>query len=610
MVFSAQLRSPNEEMEFPYSLEGVVIAGRQVFPSIYLLRTYYEPGCAEYKSGFFSTRSFFSTQTSGNLLFRLSYGPGAIEAIYASEVEFTIDNDLNFTDNVEIEGYSMSNTVCYPGGSFLSFGASVEIDIGGWPYPCQQFYAAIKGFDGGDHLITTGNVVTPNEFTTIPAQSSYEIEQYFNYEEISLNWKASVDNGPDRNAKPLSTPIRIYHGFQANDIIVPNPPSGDTMYCGDLLVLRADPMPNLAFQGRIEYCWQIIQANPPPPVNGVFPNGNCVHTRENTFRADYPGDIQIRYRIKDGPTEYYSEYSNTITLHLAPKIEITRPNSLDYKFTFDAQTPDGVLKIPAKAIVEPTQMIPDLIWDITPIVGSNLVINPGPTMDTVVFVFTGLPASNSEFGQKWVYASFPAWDAKDSVIALAFFSKDIDNHPGRVTANWFFYWQEGDVVPNMAGVGYDPMLIGYGQTSNGVITIGPAAATIHYPGGYIINGIHFGGNHVNGVDCTAEVVAHERYHAWVFSNWRGGQWFIDYGPRTTGPGGNDRDGDWLANEYETSVSNTDPDNPDTHDVARIRHYPPYYSYGDQEYMAMVAGNGVTGDHLRDWSAGLYSKQWP
>jgi len=113
---------------------------------------------------------------------------------------------------------------------------------------------------------------------------------------------------------------------------------------------------------------------------------------------------------------------------------------------------------------------------------------------------------------------------------------------------------------------------------------------------------------VQGIDCTAEVVAHERYHQWVYFNWLpGGFWESQYGPHSSH---NDRDGDWLPNEYESTVSNTDPDNSDTHRVARIMNRPDIYEVGDQEYMAMLAGNGMTGDPQRDWSAGLYSKQWP
>lgn len=255
---------------------------------------------------------------------------------------------------------------------------------------------------------------------------------------------------------------------------------------------------------------------------------------------------------------------------------------------------------------------------------SILTTVPSPPVGTTVdFYYAGLPTQNKDFGEKkYIKASLQAYDVAESVRVYVYFpvDNDISNHPGGTSPNWFYYWQEGNAVPNMSGVIYDSG-IGYGETSpTGTIKIGPAADNIHYPCdtpapgcyGFLINGIGFGGDAINGMDCTAEVVAHERYHAWVYANWRiGGQWYNDYGgPRTTGPGGNDIDGDWLPNEYENDVSHTLPTNSDTHDVARIRNNPSYRAYGDEEYMAMLAGNGVTGDHQKDWSAGTYSKQWP
>jgi len=157
----------------------------------------------------------------------------------------------------------------------------------------------------------------------------------------------------------------------------------------------------------------------------------------------------------------------------------------------------------------------------------------------------------------------------------------------------------------MDSVLYDANLSGYGSTQGNTVKIGPSAATVHYPihgdTGYTINNVDFGGNDVNGIDCTAEVVAHEKYHRWVYRNWQsGGIWY----------GQTDTDGDGLPDNYEVNISSTFPDSSDSYHVAIIRNHPPYQAYGDQEYMAMVTANGMVGDSLKDWSAGLYSKQWP
>jgi hypothetical protein len=106
---------------------------------------------------------------------------------------------------------------------------------------------------------------------------------------------------------------------------------------------------------------------------------------------------------------------------------------------------------------------------------------------------------------------------------------------------------------------------------------------------------------LNGIDCTSEVVAHEKYHRWVHNNWHsGGQW----------NGQQDTDGDQLPDDYENNVSHTNADSSDSYNVAGIRNYPPYRRYGDQEYMAMKIGNHLQGVSQKDWSAGNYSKQWP
>jgi hypothetical protein len=447
-----------------------------------------------------------------------------------------------------------------------------------------------------------------------------------------LNWKIAVNHGPDRDAQPISTTIRLYHGCEARDIIY-TPPSGDTLFCSndpaDYLVLTADPNPNLASQDRIRYRWIVTPLD--PPGQGSFPNGDEPQSRTNQFRADYPGDVQIQYKIRDVATGYESDPSDPITLHLAPTIEIISPSPLlpFDQFAFDTQMPHGALSISAEATLTPSQMVPYLVWDITPIAGSDLVIQPDPSLPKCAFNFAKLPLLNSEFGIKWIYATFPDWNVKDSVQIETFFDKTGTNNPETNYANWHFYWGEASdpnnpVVPDLPGIAYNDLLIGrYGTTDTitGFIQIGPRASRIHYecspPGGsgcygYLIHGIRFGGDHVNGVDCTAEVVAHERFHQWVvLEAWApGGQWYTLYGgPRTTGPLGNDKDGDWLPNFYEEMVSETDPDNPDTFDVSGLFHNPDIYHIGDWEYVCMLEGNGRIGDHSRDWSAGIYSKQW-
>ena len=544
VVFFAQLRSPDEEMEFPMELEGVVIGGGQVFPNISLFQTYSEPGCAEYKSGDFITRSFFSSYPKGNLIFRLSHGQGAIQSIYAKEIKFAIDDDeLNFTNNVEIEGYS-SNTVCYPGGSFLSFGATVEIYEDGWPYPCETFNGDIKGFDGGEHIITTGAIISQGGFTTIPAQSSYEVGQYYDYEEIHLNWKASVDNGPDRDAKPLSTAIRIYHGFSASGIIIDDPPPYNIFPCDTDIDLEANPIPNLAYQDRIIYCWQ----SDPPELGNFGPN-NCDQARQTCFHAEGPGDVEIWYYIEDVITGYRSDPSNPLTLHLA-QITITSPSNAD-KFTFSPDS-TGVITHTATAAILPPSIIDYVIWTFDPIGNSNLSTDPDPpTGQRVKFKYEGLPEKNTDFGEKLITASVPQTQISNTVEIEVYFPKIATNHPNGSEPNWYYYWSRSG-----AGLGY--------SIYDGIECIPEAtgyffwhyydwAETYYHLCEKAGQSVLFNGRIYDGIDCFGTSSLHENEH---YDNW----WLSWCSACPYDPVTDDPDSDYVPTYRENTIYHTDPNN--------------------------------------------------
>ena len=79
--------------------------------------------------------------------------------------------------------------------------------------------------------------------------------------------------------------------------------------------------------------------------------------------------------------------------------------------------------------------------------GSTLQIIPEQSPDTVNFEFTTLPADHAEFAKKkWVYASLPAWNVKDSARVKVFFSKYALNHSGPTYSqhepNWYYYWKQ------------------------------------------------------------------------------------------------------------------------------------------------------------------------
>jgi PKD repeat protein len=188
---------------------------------------------------------------------------------------------------------------------------------------------------------------------------------------------------------------------------------------------------------------------------------------------------------------------------------------------------------------------------------------------------------------------------------------DGDNKP-----NWLEYWAEDGAVPLLTNiVRYNASGTGYGVSyGNGVIELEPLAATQHYNTPLVIpnttlspGGESFGGPTVTGIDCAAEVMAHEYYHNWVDTQWYGGGMFIwqqDSDFLNT-PITYDNEtmyfNDRLPDFYEQSVSFTDwHDFTDTYNLKTIKD-DVYKFYGDQEYMAMRAGNGARGIAENDWA---------
>lgn len=185
-----------------------------------------------------------------------------------------------------------------------------------------------------------------------------------------------------------------------------------------------------------------------------------------------------------------------------------------------------------------------------------------------------------------------------------FFVKDGDDD-GDGDPNWFEYWASDGAVPRLGETVYNATMGGYGCFGcvGTRVDVTPSAAGQHY-GSAIVLSTHFGtesfgGPSVTGIDCAAEVVAHEFYHKSVWQNWQsGGDWVGDT-DSDDGLQCTDCD-DNLPDWYENTVSYTWNNDTDTYDLEHNKYWV-YKYYGDNEYMAMKTGSSTKGNPAKDWA---------
>ena len=374
----------------------------------------------------------------------------------------------------------------------------------------------------------------------------------------------------------------------------------------------------------MEYAWS---KHPTGEVqgDGTFLDGETNMNKFNHFRADSPGDVELSYKVQDVAAGYESESPDPQkVIHIRPKLNITTPSEHE-KFCYGIISPH-LLSINATATAVPSSIESEIEWVISEIGESNLQTIPSPPAGSeVTFLYLGLPSQNKEFGPNTIEAQLNNYNTRDSVNILIFYKKMLNDNPGGALPNWFYYWGEGHVVPGINTVQYDYRLIVPGiyrpnqDPNRDSVYIGDNS-TMEFPS-YEIGDFAYIFCEASGIDYCATTIEHEKYHQWTSNNWRGpnGVWFVEYGPHPYWVGGdpnpNDIDGDRLPSAYEDSISHAngfftlDPLNSDTYGVAD-KFGERYRSYGDNELMARFLSDGATGVVVRDWSHGLYSKQWP
>jgi hypothetical protein len=253
------------------------------------------------------------------MTFFLNIKRTAYYSTYADEVEFTIE-DLSFKDTLVIAWSFLPYTICLAPGEPLTFGTEISTDVWGWPVDCQTMIGRIYGRKDTTIIISTADTILQNCFTTPPETSSFHGLPYFHYKNLTLNWKAQVDIGPLRNAKPLFTTLHIIHAFRADSVkITSHHP--DSIYVGDSVRVEAWNSPFLVDQLRLKYDWRASG----PPGGGHFRFAHHYY-RHNFFIATRPGTYTIYYT----PTDTVSGFGCTVLRNRAivvkpPELKIDSP---------------------------------------------------------------------------------------------------------------------------------------------------------------------------------------------------------------------------------------------------------------------------------------------
>ena len=211
------------------------------------------------------------------------------------------------------------------------------------------------------------------------------------------------------------------------------------------------------------------------------------------------------------------------------KVEMTKP-TIDEKFKYDSSSP-GKLEIEFEATVTPDTVetraflagkvkfevdaigASVLSWDNPGGIG---VYNSGAFKNKATF--TGLPANNSDFGEKKVRMKVTDCSSCDSERPIkSFYTAITANHPGGVATdpNWFYYYKDEEGGTDYT---YDPTL----STSQSTPSVPNSIriANNAYSGSYYIQTSIVGGQRkASGVSSTitywkyfSGVVVHERFH--------------------------------------------------------------------------------------------------
>jgi hypothetical protein len=195
---------------------------------------------------------------------------------------------------------------------------------------------------------------------------------------------------------------------------------------------------------------------------------------------------------------------------------------------------------------------------------------PAPTVQTVVpttaqgervtFTYAGLPRRHDEFGPRTLEARVQsgACNCSRTQPVRLFFNADATNNPEGTDPNWYYYWKQTDAVPatarsvTMVFRGFLPLDPGapggtvaarwdgvtetlfIGSEASQLCELPRQPAPPHDPSGRAI---------AEGIDCFAELVAHELQHRTDFITW----WGSPKGPHSV------TRLEWLARDFDLDL---------------------------------------------------------
>jgi hypothetical protein len=299
----------------------------------------------------------------------------------------------------------------------------------------------------------------------------------------------------------------------------------------------------------------------------------------------------------------------------------------DDNFAFDSAS-TGKLEIDATALVRPPEYADEVEWEASDIGRTKATVSPARGQ-IVKITYEGLPERNNRFGNKTITAKVRGKSAK--VRIQVFFNATAKNHPGEdagSSPNWFHYWKQTE-----AAQGHEDLL-GYTREfrgSNNDPDLNPIGRYIlprdrlyltdlvESSPGCTDRSTSTGGPNATGIDCFAEIVAHEwqhrdeemewwdglkSYYGWVLA-YKMMDWDWDGVPRSveqSEPGCRD---DWLS-EAEIAFKKWQEERIETWYTCTNR---PFAPVTDRELYAYQVGWGwgLGTAYNVDWSEG--GKQW-